>query len=73
MTNGLVVYSNPLDLDGFALLDNTGYFWKFKSDNVGDQSRLELIYGPIVGFRTISQSVEYTASTDDGFQSTYTL
>ena len=61
-TNGLVVYSDSEDLEGFKLLDQTGKFWELKTSSGGEESKMELVYGPIVGFRVLTRTVTYSTS-----------
>ena len=63
-TNGLVVYADNEDIEGFKLLDQTGYFWEMKTPTGGEESKMELVYGPIVGFRVLTRQQSYLGEVD---------
>ena len=60
----MVVYSDTEDIEGFKLLDQTGYYWEVKTPSGGDESKLDLIYGPIIGFRVITRETSYADGTE---------
>ena len=64
-TNAFQVIASEADLKGFKLLDQSGKFWDFKTDQGGSTMKLEIVYGPIVGFRIITTpQISYNNGAD---------
>ena len=59
----MLVYSDTTDLKGFELLDQTGKFWPSRIPNSGTSSYMELLYGPIVGFRALTKTIDYGSAS----------